>query len=91
MASLTENVIASSIEKIITIDNFWGTKSIPAILRDVECNFPGYSEVWIPEGYDNGGGGYSMRKTHTIQEFKDTDEVKNDVMLQWKNKNASIN
>jgi hypothetical protein len=70
--------------KIVFIDNYWGDKIIPAILRDTTCILPERSEVWIPDGYENsGGGGYSTRKTKEIQEFTGTAEVRQDVMKKW--------
>jgi len=69
-------------EKIVFIDNFWGNKIIPAILRNAPCMFHDRSEVWIPDGYE-GAGGYSTRLTTSIQEFTGTDEVRQDVMEQW--------
>ena len=70
-------------ERIILIDDFWNQKIIPAVLRNAECKSPGRSEVWIPEGYENGGGGFSTRLTNTIKEFNGTDEVKKDVLTKW--------
>jgi len=85
----TANGLTDQIGKIVTIDNFWGTKFIPAILRNVTCNFEGYSEVWIPEGYEDGSGGYSMRKQASIQVFTGTDDVRNDVWRKWEQKQSA--
>jgi hypothetical protein len=75
--------MATMEEKIVSIDDFWNSKKIPAILLKKECNFPGRSQVWIPEGYENGGGGYSMRITETIKEFQGPAEIINDVLAKW--------
>jgi hypothetical protein len=72
-------------EKIVMIDNYWSTGMIPAILRNAECMFPESSEVWIPDGYESGGGGFSTRVTRTIQEFNGSEEIKNDILTKWKN------
>ena len=80
--SNTTMATATINEKIVFIDNFWGNKIIPAILRDAPCMLPQRSEVWIPDGYE-GAGGYSTRLTTSIQEFTGTDEVRQDVMKQW--------
>jgi hypothetical protein len=78
--------------EIILITNFWGTKIIPAILRkNVVCMFPGWSDVWIPDGYDTGAGGYSTRNNTDIKKFEGTDDVKNDVMMQWNNEQTGCN
>jgi len=80
---IVENIIMEPcIEKIIFVDNFWGNKIIPAILRGPSTILLGRSNVWIPEGYD-GTGGYSTRKTIEIKEFTGTDEVRQDVMKKW--------
>ena len=77
---IVENLIMEPcIEKIIFVDNFWGNKIIPAILRGPSTILLGRSNIWIPEGYD-GTGGYSIRKTLEIKEFTGTDEVRQDVM-----------
>ena len=78
----TTNMATTISEKIVFIDNFWGNKIIPAILRNSPCMLPQRSEVWIPDGYE-GAGGYSTRLTASILEFTGTDEVMQDVMEQW--------
>ena len=80
---IVENIIMEPcIEQIIFVDNFWGNKIIPAILRGPSTILLGRSNIWIPEGYD-GTGGYSIRKTLEIKEFTGTDEVRQDVMEKW--------
>ena len=68
---------------IILITDFWGRKLIPAILRKVDGLLPGRSDVWIPDGYE-GSGGYSTRLKKEIKEFNLSDDIKNDVINQWK-------
>jgi hypothetical protein len=81
---IVENIIMEPcIEKIIFVDNFWGNKIIPAILRGPSTILLGRSNVWIPHGYDGTAGGYSTRKTLEIKEFTGTDEVRQDVMKKW--------
>jgi hypothetical protein len=85
MESFTNN-------EVISITNFWGTKRIPAILRkNTNCMFPGWSDVWIPDGYENGGGGYSTRNCTEIKKFEGTDEVRNDVIKQWEEERKICN
>ena len=70
--------------EVITIPDFWGKIWIPAILRkSAACHSPERSEVWIPTGYENGGGGYSTRNRTEIKKFEGSDDVKKDVMKQW--------
>ena len=68
---------------IILITDFWGRKLIPAILQKVDGILEGRSDVWIPYGYD-GDGGYSTRKKTEIKKFNLSDDIKNDVINQWK-------
>jgi len=70
--------------EVISITNFWNTKTIPAILRkNTVCMFPGWSDVWIPDGYDTGAGGYSARNNIEIKKFEGPNDVICDVMKQW--------
>jgi hypothetical protein len=70
-------------EKISFINNFWGTRIIPAIVTHTEKTcLAGRYDVWIPEGYE-GSGGYSTRKPSDITEFTGTEEMRQDVMKQW--------
>jgi len=70
-------------EKIIFTSNFWGDIIIPAILTKVEGTLPGRSDIWIPNGYENSGGGYSTRAPNDIKEFTGSDEMRQDVIKQW--------
>jgi hypothetical protein len=68
--------------QIVLIDNFWGNKIIPAILRGYDEVLKGRYDVWIPDGYE-GAGGFSTRDKASVYVFNGTDEVKNDVLNQW--------
>jgi hypothetical protein len=72
---------------IVLISDFWGRKLIPAILHKVDGILEGRSDVWIPDGYDGDArsiGGYSTRKKTEIKKFNLSDDIKNDVINQWK-------
>ena len=74
----------SSLEpKIINIPDFWGRIQIPAILLDTECILSERKNVWIPEGYENGGGGYSTRKVNEILDCNLSDTIKKDIIAKW--------
>ena len=70
---------------IVLISDFLGRKLIPAILQKVDGILEGRSNVWIPDGYDGGlSGGYTTRIKSEIKECNLSDDIKNDVIKQWK-------
>ena len=69
---------------IILINDYWGRKLIPAVLRKENGILEGRSDVWIPDGYDGcSSGGYSTRLKNDIKKFNLSDEIKNDIIKQW--------
>ena len=70
------------LETIINISNYWGNKIIPAVFLGNDKVLVGRYSVWIPDGYDNGAGGYSSRAPNDVSAFTGTVEVKADVLMQ---------
>jgi hypothetical protein len=70
------------LETLINISNYWGNKIIPAIFLGNDTVLVGRYSVWIPNGYDNGAGGYSSRAPNDVSAFTGTAEEKADVLMQ---------
>ena len=70
-------------KKLILTSDFWGTKLIPAVLIKEDGILSGRSDIWIPGGYECGGGGYSVRTKSDIKEFTWADEIRKDVIKKW--------
>ena len=70
------------LETVINISNYRGNKIIPAIFIGNDTVLVGRYSVWIPNGYDNGAGGYSSRSPNDVFAFTGTVGVKADVLMQ---------